>query len=766
MSQQAKDIYSGIKKIFPSSRRSGSFSFTGRGSSSVGDRHLDADLAAAQAAAQDPAHKKKKERRPSFSFSGWKDKHRASSAGDTPSTHPPEPVVMSLPYGATAATPKGKAPSDPEPAARNSLTKSFNNAFHTAPSRGSLFGKATANPDAKNSRKPQGNKSQQPLSANGSAGAASSRSSRSSRNSTSSNGSNGASTPHSSFSTTSFDLPLTQPPKLSARSVSVGGDRPCTGNRSLRNSGVHGNAGLQLSAGGTLSSTTSSAGRSVGSARQSKLRSSSHGLADYNSMKSATSGSYRSSSSAIAHLTAPSEAPLFPPVSGNGPSRSSVGSSTRSSVQPHTLQQFPQPKPADYDQQRQAQRSSVVPPVGAPVFSPQKLKNGKKPRVKKERGMSLTFTSSKQKKKEKAEAQAQASNQHLHDALSSTIVKPHASTWDSDSDDDYEDTKRPTRGLDRRSQSMDFMEQAPTHLISKIWRKLPIQARLIGGRGSIDLDLQKDRTSFSRSSEARKFAQAAEKAAAAEHQRRTSSGRKVPSPVPRNEEEVLSPGMAKRTRFSLKVTYFLADANDGATGAYTALESYDDVLVRVCRFASHDQRPTSTKVQEFLERSMAFLHGTRTKHGNVVSMSNEEIRMWRRLALHNWMLEEVTTAQAAAALGVQGKDVEAPSSRTSSSVTEGTDSDSDSQQQGAGRRAAAPRRLQSVALARSLSESVAEEEPEEEEEEELELPRKLKLDKLCGVVNCCVNFGERLFTTEEVDDLVRLEFLVEEDGWI
>ncbi|RLN94504.1 hypothetical protein BBJ28_00021109 [Nothophytophthora sp. Chile5] len=682
---------------------------------------------------------------------------------------------MSLPYGATAATPKGKAPSDPEPAARNSLTKSFNNAFHTAPSRGSLFGKPAANPGVKSSTKPQGSKSQQPLSANGSAGAAGSRSSRSSRNSTSSNGSNGASTPHSSFSTTSFDLPLTQPPKLSARSVSVGGDRPCTGSRSLRNSGVHGNAGLQLSAGGTLSSTTSSAGRSVGSARQPKLRSSSHGLADYNSMKSATSGSYRSSSSAIAHLTAPSEAPLFPPVSGNSSTRSSVSSSTRSSVQPHTLQQFPQPKPADYDQQRQVQSNSVVPPVGAPVFSPQKLKNGKKPRVKKERGMSLSFTSSKQKKKEKAEAEAQAqaqaqvqaSNQQLRGAPSSTIVKPHASTWDSDSDDDYEDTKRPTRGLDRRSQSMDFMEQAPTHLISKIWRKLPIQARLIGGRGSIDLDLQKDRTSFSRSSEARKFALAAEKAAAAEHQRRTSSGRKVPSPVPRNEDEVLSPGMTKRTRFSLKLTYFPADANDGATGAYTALESYDDVLVRVCRFASHDQRPTSTKVQEFLERSMAFLHGTRTKHGNVVSMSNEEIRMWRRLALHNWVLEEVTTAQAAAALGVKGKDVEAPSSRTSSSVTEGTDSDSDSQQQGAGRRAAASRRLQSVALARSLSESVAEEEPEEEEEEEeLELPRKLNLDKLCGVVNCCVNFGERLFTTDEVDDLVRLEFLVEEDGWI
>lgn len=34
------------------------------------------------------------------------------------------------------------------------------------------------------------------------------------------------------------------------------------------------------------------------------------------------------------------------------------------------------------------------------------------------------------------------------------------------------------------------------------------------------------------------------------------------------------------------------------------------------------------------------------------------------------------------------------------------------------------------------------------------------------MVNCCVNFGEVLFTPDEVNDLVRLEFIVEEDGWI
>ncbi|ETK84245.1 hypothetical protein F441_10989 [Phytophthora nicotianae CJ01A1] len=667
MSQQVKDVYSGIKKIFPGSRRSGSFSFTGRMSATS----LDAELSAeAQAAAREKPSKKKEGRHSSFSFSGWKDK-RASS-------EPTPPVVMSLPYGAQAATPKAnKATEDGE---RNSLTQTLSNAFHSAPSR-SLFG-----------------------SGKGSKVASKERSSRSSRNSSSSNDAPS----HSSFST-SFE-----PPKLGSRSVSAGGDRPpCMGNRTLRNSGVHGNMALQLQPGATLSAPPSGGSSNNRYGQRTQVR---HSLASFSTVKTAPS-SYQSSSTSFSDLTAPTAMP----------------SHGRASLQP----------------------SDLNPQQNSTVFSPEKSKNGKK-RVKKERGMSLSYSSSarKEKKKEEAELAKRASYSKNEQA----VVKPHASTWDSDSDDDYEDTKRPTRGLDRRSQSMDFMEQAPTHLISKIWRKLPIQARLIGGRGNVDLDLQKDRTSFSRSSEARKFALAAEKAKAAELHRRSISGRKVPSPVP--TEEVLSPGVAKRTRFSLKPTIILSDANDGAAGAYTALESYDDVLVRVCKFAAHDQRPTTTKVQEFLERSMAFLHGTRTKHGNVVNISNEEIRMWRRLALHDWMLEEVTTAQAAAALGVKGKDVEAPSSRTSSAVTEGTDSDSDGQSR-------TRRRLKSLSFHRSLSESVVEEEPEEEEEEEeLEVPSNVKFDKLCAVVNCCVNFGEVLFSPDEIGDLVRLEFIVEEDGWI
>ncbi|KAL4166568.1 hypothetical protein KRP22_013824 [Phytophthora ramorum] len=669
MSQQAKDIYSGIKKIFPGSRRSGSFSFTGRASSSSLDMmELSAE---AQAAAREKPSKKKEGRHSSFSLSGWRDKHRASS-------EPTAPVVMSLPYGAQAATPK--AAQAPDDGARPSLTQTLNHAFHTAPSRGSLFGSSKG---SKVTSKEQ------------------SRSSRSSRNSTNSNGSSGATTPHSGFSTPSTTA---QPPKLGSRSISAGGDRPpCVGNRALRNSGVHGNVAMQLQPGATLGGSSNSR-----YGQKTKVRAASHSLASYSTVKTAPSSTYQSSSNSLSSLTA-------------GPSGPSSGSGAG-----------------------------------------QELQDAKKTKVKKERGMSLSFSSRHQKKKDEASTRAKrASSSKMEQA----VVKPHASTWDSDSDDDYEDTKRPTRGLDRRSQSMDFMEQAPTHLISKIWRKIPIQARLIGGRGNIDLDLQKDRTSFSRSSEARKFAVAAEKAKAAELRRRSSSGRsisgrKVPSPIP--TEEVLAPGVAKRTRFNTKLTVIASDANDGASGAYTALESYDDVVVRVCRFAAHDQRPTTTKVQEFLERSMAFLHGTRTKHGNVVSISNEEIRMWRRLALHDWTLEEVTTAQAAAALGVKGKDVEAPSSRTSSAVTEGTDSDSDNQQ------SRAPRRLQSSALHRSLSRSVVEEEPEEEgdEDELLDVPSNTKFDKLCAVVNCCVNFGEVLFMPDEVGDLVRLEFIVEEDGWI
>ncbi|CEG42779.1 uncharacterized protein PHALS_13028 [Plasmopara halstedii] len=599
MSQQVKDVYSGMKKIFPGSHRSNSFRMSGTG--------LESEFSTEAQAIACEKTTKRKTRPSSFSFTSWKDKHCASSE--------PTPVVMSLPYGATAATPKAKKTSDNME--RNSLTQTITNAFQSSP----LF---------------SGNRNSKYMVPQ-----------RNSHKTTKE-----VTMPQSGVSTVTVD-----PPKLGGRSISAGGEFPPSfSNRTLGNAG-----NMPL--------------RHCPNLEKSAIGGTNHSLISFHTVKTAPS-SYQSSSTAFSDLTA-----------------SSVNNSTCSTSSSSPL--------------------STDPTLDSPESTDKKM------RVRKTREQEATQVQS--------------------------------STWNSDSEDEYENTKRPTR-LDRRSQSMDFMEQAPTHLIAKLWRKLPIQARLIGGRGSIDLDLQKDRTSFSRSSEARKFALAADKAKALELQRRSSFGRKVSAS--HTVTDILSPGVTKRLRFGGTPTIIVTDPNYGPA-AYTVLESYDDVLVRVCKFASHDQRPTSTKVQEFLERSLAFLHGTRTKHGNVVNISNEEIRMWRRLALHDWTLEEVTTAQAAAALGVKGKDVSAQSSRTSSLATEGTDSDSDSQSMSNTRR-----RLQ------SLSECVAENEPEKEEDGDLDVPSNAKFDQLCAVINCCINFGQMLYKPEEISDLVRLKFIVEEDGWI
>ncbi|CAI5719802.1 unnamed protein product [Hyaloperonospora brassicae] len=749
MSQQAKDMYTGMKKIFPGAHRPSSLSFSSRVSAVA----LDADLSCRSSSnsnsssnsssssrhSSDAAHERlslsalamkkkkkkqkkkekdeekkekgeeKKERRKaktrpsSFSFSTWKkDRHELPRAvcESTP------PVVMSLPYGATAATPRAKHTADDRDhaPARPSLTQTLHQAFSSASSRGrsnsscssTFFGSKKTplnsehgiNGDEGQTRSCRGYKPNPR--------------SLSSFLSSSTTTTTTTTTP-SCAAPPPFELSAQLPPKLGGRSVSAGGARlsSCTRGRFQLQSSVKTSA---TAAGRTLNVCT---GATAGGGN-------SHHLTSFGAVKTAPS-TYQSSSSAISSLTARDE---------------SCGGGTGTGI------------------------------LDSIVYSPKKTTSRTK-----ERGRSLSFLSSSRKKKqqerEEFNLEPTRDEQELYTKDGQEIVRPHAPTWDSDSDDDYENTKRPSRGLDRRSQSMDFMEQAPTHLIAKIWRKLPIQARLIGGRGNIDLDLQKDRTSFSRSSEARKFALAAEKAKAAELQRRSISEEKVPSPASSTEDVSSSRG-TRRTRFSSKLTVVASDASDGAAGAYTAVESYDDVLVRVCKFAAHDQRPTTTKVQEFLERSMAFLHGSRTKHGNVVNISNGEIRMWRRLALHDWTLEEVTTTQAAAALGVKGKDVEAPSSCTSSSVTEGTDSDSDSQ------RSLGHRKLLSVAFHRSLSQKIVEEKPEGEGDdvEVLDVPSNMKFAKLCDVVNYCVNFGEVLFTPDEVSDLVRLEFIVEEDGWI
>lgn len=338
-----------------------------------------------------------------------------------------------------------------------------------------------------------------------------------------------------------------------------------------------------------------------------------------------------------------------------------------------------------------------------------------------------------QQRKSQKSATAKSASTMVQDDMT-MVVKPHASTWDSDSDqDDYDGGRRPaTRGLDRRSQSMDFVDDSSSHLMSKIWRKLPIQARLIAGRGNIDLDLQKDRASFSRSSSAKQHAKEAEKIAKEYLRQRASIS--SPNPIQNGKRHV---------HFNHKMVYY------PARGKYRPLiEGYDDILVRVCRFAAHDQRPTTTKVTEFLERSMAFLHGTRTKHGNVVSISNEEIRMWRRLALHDWTNEDL-------ALKCQPEDSPVPalsSRRLSKKFSNVSDYDE--------------RQSTLSADGDDSPLSVSVEEQPDESDEELKIPDQLSLVSLLEIVNSCVNFGDCLFTFDEIDDLIRLDFLVEEDGWI
>ncbi|GLE03882.1 hypothetical protein PINS_up012793 [Pythium insidiosum] len=256
--------------------------------------------------------------------------------------------------------------------------------------------------------------------------------------------------------------------------------------------------------------------------------------------------------------------------------------------------------------------------------------------------------------------------------------------------------------------------QQPTHLISKIWRKLPIQARLYAGRGSIDLDLEKDRTSFSRSS-------------ATKHLRSQDSDEySLPSsPMPDDEGNMFGD---KHVRFHYRVTY------DPPEGPYVALESYDDVLVRVCQFARHDQRRTAVKVQEFLERSVSFVRGTTTRRGQKVSISNDEIRMWRRLARHDWTSEEITRIEDAGSLS-----------------------------ENQGQHAPRLRRHRSSQCSTSVTED--ETETDEDDSSPIELDER-QLRALATVVNWCLSTGDSEFSSRDIEELVTLDLLVEEDGWI
>uniref|UniRef100_A0AAV1U2I0 Uncharacterized protein n=1 Tax=Peronospora matthiolae TaxID=2874970 RepID=A0AAV1U2I0_9STRA len=81
----------------------------------------------------------------------------------------------------------------------------------------------------------------------------------------------------------------------------------------------------------------------------------------------------------------------------------------------------------------------------------------------KDRGRTLSFLSSSRRKKEEQEQrelelelETAKEEQDVYSKDEQEIVRPHAPTWDSDSDDDYENTKRPMRGLDRRA--FDYRE--------------------------------------------------------------------------------------------------------------------------------------------------------------------------------------------------------------------------------------------------------------------------------------------------------------------
>lgn len=605
MAQQAKDLVSGIKKIFPGSRRSGSFSLSR--SSSTTDFSAEA-LAMARdgdaSAVGSDASSKKKERRTSFSFSGWKERRSSLSASKKKDATPPPPAQGHTgPFEHYAYMSQGDSMSASTTTTPTALARSTSNPVHFA----------------------------------------------------------GASGPPSLGRATSATASTHQPPSLRSQSHAQGQAEVVT--RTARSE----------------SYVPELPTKSQLSARSSR--------SSYNSMRGHSSASVNSVGSNSTSTTSKKADVENVRVNNN----SATGSTTSRL----------KPEPVDKNRVR-ASSSSHTALASKPAAKEEK----------KRRTSSFSFSRHK------------APSATAVDDVAMIVKQPLAATntWDSDSDDDYEDTRRP-RGPARRSVSVDFMEQNPTHLISKIWRKLPIQARLYGGRGSVDLDMQKDRNSFSRSSTAK---QQAEKLGQSNYNR-------PPSPLP--NANVFGD---KHIYFSQTIGYC------AGPGGYVALESYDDVLVRVCRFAAHDQRRTATKVQEFLERSMAFLHGTRTKHGNVVSISNEEIRMWRRLARHDWALEDVTYVEPA-------NQTPKKDSRSSSAATTECDSDSDG-----------PRRRKATAVGGPEDED----DDEDDEDGDLAVPKGVNLRALLAVVNCCVGFGEDLFSFEEVDELVRLEFLVEEDGWI
>nr|CCA26572.1 conserved hypothetical protein [Albugo laibachii Nc14]CCA26878.1 conserved hypothetical protein [Albugo laibachii Nc14] len=165
-------------------------------------------------------------------------------------------------------------------------------------------------------------------------------------------------------------------------------------------------------------------------------------------------------------------------------------------------------------------------------------------------------------------------------------------------------------------------------------------------------------------------------------------------------------------------TYF----PDDTTACYIELEHYEDIFERVACFAAHDQRRKARKIREFLERTLAFLNQSDTKHGIVTKLSNEEIRMWRRVISHDWDAEETTSTDQQDLVGL-------------------VDAEHGNFQQ---------------SLATDLR-------TEWKAPDELE-----QLEKIVEIVNSCVSFGEIPFSLLSIAKLCQLEFVQEseEDGWL
>ena len=86
---------------------------------------------------------------------------------------------------------------------------------------------------------------------------------------------------------------------------------------------------------------------------------------------------------------------------------------------------------------------------------------------------------------------------------------------------------------------------------------------------------------------------------------------------------------------------------------YIGIESYDDRLVSVASFSSTDVRSNTRKILDFLTRSAIHAgHAPREKillrqgYHEKMKLTASDVLKWRRLAVHDWTLEESLTERS------------------------------------------------------------------------------------------------------------------------